>query len=82
MELHQAKAEHTAQKLRARQSHILGYGQHHHNDPYLAATHQMNEPVVRTTQGHQHHPVGMAAPVPGTTEPMYPLGGNPTPPEA
>ncbi|XP_031288143.1 late embryogenesis abundant protein 6 [Pistacia vera] len=83
MELHQAKAEHTAEKLRAKQSHVLGYAQHHHDDPYLAATHhgQMNEPVVGTTHGHhQHHPVGIAAPVPATTAPTYPLGGNPPPP--
>ncbi|KAJ0111586.1 hypothetical protein Patl1_03476 [Pistacia atlantica] len=33
MELHQAKAEHTAEKLRAKQSHVLGSAQHHHDEP-------------------------------------------------
>lgn len=80
MEMHQAKAIHAAEKLRAKQSHLYcpnlaaGTDDHHHlgqNEP----------PPAATTHGHIHQPVGLAAdPMTRTAIPTYPLGGNPIPP--
>lgn len=81
MKLHEAKAEHAAEKL---------YGKHHlhHHDPVLAGT-TGHVPVGTAVasgqtghhlpgQGHHHHqPVGTVAPGAGVTAPTYPLGGNP-----
>lgn len=71
MELHDAKADHAAEKLQAKQSHL--YGHHHH-----PTTHQ--QPMMTTpgtTQPYGHtQPVGTAAPTAGTNVPTYPLGGQ------
>lgn len=84
MKLHEAKAEHAAEKL---------YGKHHlhHHDPVLPGTTTGHVPVGTAVpsaqtghhlhlpgQGHLHHqPVGTVAPGAGVTAPTYPLGGNP-----
>ncbi|KAL9422689.1 hypothetical protein AB3S75_034883 [Citrus x aurantiifolia] len=80
MEMHQAKAIHAAEKLRAKQSHLYG--------PNLAAGtddhHHLGQnelPPAATTHGHIHQPVGLTAdPMIGIAIPTYPLGGTPIPP--
>ncbi|KAJ7944607.1 Seed maturation protein [Quillaja saponaria] len=64
MELHVAKAQHAAEKLSAKQSHLYG-----HHEPHLLGTQhtftqpaEQNVPVVGT-QGQQ--PVGTAVPMAG-----------------
>ncbi|XP_042488748.1 late embryogenesis abundant protein 18-like [Macadamia integrifolia] len=75
MELHEAKAEHRADRLDAKQhSHL--YGQHHDHLPH--GQHQY--PI--STPGGQY-PMGGAstigaAPMTGTTGPTYPVGGYPS----
>lgn len=74
MKLHEAKAEHAAEKL---------YGKHklHHHDPVLAGTTghvPVGTAVAPGQTGHGHHlPVGAVAPGTGVAAPTYPLGGNP-----
>ncbi|KAJ7952671.1 Seed maturation protein [Quillaja saponaria] len=76
MELHEDKAQHAAEKLNTKHSHLYG-----HHEPHLMGTHRsqpgQHVPVVGT-QGQQQ-PVGTAVPMVGATAPTYPLGGHPPP---
>lgn len=73
MNLHQAKADHTAEKLHDKYTPHSGLsccGGVHHDD----VSHP-HHPVGAGS--HPHQPVGAVDPITGTTAPTYPLGGHP-----
>ncbi|KAK6935000.1 hypothetical protein RJ641_035155 [Dillenia turbinata] len=83
-QLHAEKAKHAEDKRRAKYTHAhhLGFGTPH-EQPSMVTGHHHFQPPVTTTVGYDttygNHPVGMAAPMAGTTVPAYPLGGIPAP---
>ncbi|GLT34714.1 hypothetical protein SLA2020_092150 [Shorea laevis] len=73
IELHEAKARHAEDKLRAKVSHH--FPGHDHEPPLVGAHHGYNEPVVGQ---HGHRPVGTAVPMAGTGCSFISSGREPT----